>query len=78
MPTVVERVRDRSKPRRWRTPSKMALGIFVGLLAGAIAVAAFLFIWFGIFPSLVLLLLCVPLFLLAHHLMRSSDPGEPR
>jgi len=78
MGSLADRVRNRSKPRNWRTPSKMALGIFVSILAGAITLAAFLFVWFGIFPSLVLLLLCVPLFLLAHHLMRTSGPSETR
>jgi 4-hydroxybenzoate polyprenyltransferase len=74
----VDRVERRRPPRASRIPRKMALGIFTGLLAAAIAVAAFVFIWFGFFPSLALLFLCLPLTALANHLMRTGRHSHPR
>jgi hypothetical protein len=53
---------------------KLWWGIFFGFIAGALAIGAFVFIWFGFFPGLVLLLLCLPVALVARHLIRVGRP----
>ncbi|HEY2407590.1 MAG TPA: hypothetical protein VGI10_16390 [Polyangiaceae bacterium] len=53
---------------------KLWWGIFFGFVAGALGIGAFVFIWFGFFPGLVLLLLCLPVALFARHLIRVGRP----
>jgi len=52
------------------------LGMFIAFLTAILALLAVVFIWMGVIPSLVLLLLCVPLGLLAARLLRRGKPVE--
>jgi len=52
------------------------LGMFVAFLTGILALLAVVFIWMGVIPSLVLLVLCVPLGLLAGRLLRRGKPVQ--
>jgi hypothetical protein len=57
-----------------RSPFKLGLGVFLGFIAAMVAAAAFVFIWFGVFPSVIALLLCLPIALLSARLIRKSRP----
>jgi fatty acid desaturase len=52
--------------------AKMGLGLVLAFITAVLALAAFLFIWFGVFPSLVVLLLCIPLGFVSHRLIRKN------
>jgi hypothetical protein len=57
-----------------RISAKMGTGILLLLMAGLFGIAAFVFIWFGFFPGLVMLLVCLPLGALGTHLLRKAKP----
>jgi len=57
-----------------RSPFKLWLGVMLGVLAGILGIGAFVFIWFGVFPSVLVMLLCLPIALLASRLIRNSRP----
>jgi len=57
-----------------RSPFKLWLGVLLGVVAAILAIGAFVFVWFGVFPSVLVMLLCIPIGLLASRLIRSSRP----
>lgn len=60
--------------RTARASLKMWLGVFFGIMAAILAVGALVFIWFGFFPGLVFILLCLPVAALALHFVRAGKP----
>ncbi|HWZ88897.1 MAG TPA: hypothetical protein VNW92_08605, partial [Polyangiaceae bacterium] len=56
-------------------PNQLGIGLFFGFIAAVLALGAFVFIWFGVFPGLVLLLLCIPTAMLALHFIRRGRPA---
>lgn len=57
-----------------RSPFKLWLGVLLGVVAAILAIAAFVFVWFGVFPSVLVMLLCIPIALLASRLIKNSRP----
>jgi hypothetical protein len=57
-----------------RSPLRLWLGVLCAVVAGILAIGAFVFVWFGVFPSVLVMLLCIPIALLASRLIRSSRP----
>jgi hypothetical protein len=57
-----------------RSPFKLWLGVLLGVVAAILAIGAFVFIWFGVFPSVLVMLLCMPIALLASRLIKNSRP----
>lgn len=57
-----------------RSPFKLWLGVMLGVVAAILGIGAFVFIWFGVFPSVLVMLLCLPIALLASRLIRNSRP----
>jgi len=58
--------------------SKFGLGVFLTFLAVLIACAAFVLIWFGIFPGLVAIGVALPLGIGGLRLMRKGQPATTR
>jgi hypothetical protein len=56
--------------------AKFGVGIFLAFLAAILGIGAVVFIWFGVFPGLVLVLICLPVGMLALHLIRKGKPVE--
>ncbi|HEX3775049.1 MAG TPA: hypothetical protein VHV51_11335 [Polyangiaceae bacterium] len=52
--------------------AKMGLGLVLALITAILALAAFLFIWFGVFPSLIVLTLCIPLGFTSYRLIQKN------
>jgi hypothetical protein len=62
-------------PRREpRDAMKFGLGVFLGFLSAISGLAVFVFIWFGVFPGLIALMLAIPLGWWAVHLIRKGRP----
>ncbi|HEY8945519.1 MAG TPA: hypothetical protein VIM73_14725 [Polyangiaceae bacterium] len=58
-------------PKRAR--AKFGLGLALAFLAAILMIAAFVLIWFGVFPGLIALLLALPLGIAAARLMRKGE-----
>jgi len=67
---------ERAIANNVRERRSFGLGVFLALLTGALALIAVIFIWFGFIPSLVLMIICVPLGLLASRNLRKGSPAN--
>lgn len=57
-----------------RDPVRFGIGVFTAFVAAAFGLAAVIFVWFGVFPGLVMALICVPLSLFSANLIRKGRP----